>query len=390
MNIFKILHEKRIFNVLFPLYFILQITRTVEPIKFISNVAPLFSILFIILFYNYIFEHKKLKTILVLTNTFTFWALLTLFWSSYSLITAERALLFFITSNGIILGGYHYSKINTGKPLFYLLPINTILISAALFSLITHLPAAYWSGNGYGLKSFFRHQNTLGSLIAFTMPAVFMSEKTSCKQNITISVFLILNILILLLTHSRASIAITFLAVIIYSFTVQDKKLLFAMSLFIVLFSGYLWFDKGVYKLVSSYSYKTENSLLDRKKYTILGSLDAAKEGSIFGIGYGISTPNIIIGTFTPGNRFIREKTVSVFALIEETGMLGLLLFLSTIFAIIYFLLNNNINIRYSRFLLTVIIAMMIHAQFEAWWGGVFSPQLPLFFAIWGSSISEL
>ncbi|MHB1688319.1 MAG: hypothetical protein ACYCVH_13220 [Ignavibacteriaceae bacterium] len=123
----------------------------------------------------------------------------------------------------------------------------------------------------------------------------------------------------------------------------------------------------------------------------------------MIGLGYGISDPNIILtgtGSHYENGIYIREKGNSILALIEETGLIGLTLFL---FPIIYilsrWLLNQNnskflqdsefriqnfFNIQHSKLILPFLLAFIFHAQFEAWWVGVGSEMLPLFFVCLG------
>ncbi|MCZ7612765.1 MAG: hypothetical protein M5T52_04270 [Ignavibacteriaceae bacterium] len=60
-------------------------------------------------------------------------------------------------------------------------------------------------------------------------------------------------------------------------------------------------------------------------------SYRAAQNGGLTGLGYGMSDPNIkpgSLGDHYEGERFVREKGNSVLALVEETGVVGLVLFL--------------------------------------------------------------
>ncbi len=67
-------------------------------------------------------------------------------------------------------------------------------------------------------------------------------------------------------------------------------------------------------------------------------SYRAAQEGGLIGLGYGMSDPNEKvggIGDHYEGERFVREKGNSTLALIEETGLIGLILFLFPVFCIV-------------------------------------------------------
>ena len=73
-------------------------------------------------------------------------------------------------------------------------------------------------------------------------------------------------------------------------------------------------------------------------------SYNAASEGGFFGLGYGISHPQIKslgAGDHYESCRFIREKGNSVLAMIEEVGIVGLILFLLPVIKIVYLFFSS-------------------------------------------------
>ena len=145
-------------------------------------------------------------------------------------------------------------------------------------------------------------------------------------------------------------------------------------------------------------------------------SYKAALEGGLFGLGYGISHPEIRSGEYSDrfeNGRLIREKGNQSLALIEEAGLIGLILF---ILPIIYLLIKlpdtrylipdkdyksgirnpaSPSSLHYDEASITLLpttysllsaalAAFLLHSQFEAWWVGVGSVQLPLFFIYTG------
>jgi hypothetical protein len=125
-------------------------------------------------------------------------------------------------------------------------------------------------------------------------------------------------------------------------------------------------------------------------------SYNAALNGGLTGLGYGISDPHILFpgsGSHYEGERYVREKGNSVLALIEETGMIGLLLFVIPIGYVLISqksdlaIRDQNSGVRYqSAIIKSVLIALVVHAQFEAWWVGVGSIHLPLFYFYLGTA----
>ena len=191
--------------------------------------------------------------------------------------------------------------------------------------------------------------------------------------------------LLLLLTYSRAAILSLFVGIIVYLILIKAKKIIISI---IVLTAGILI----LYLTIQPFN-NLFNNLLNKDGGYILGrrmilwepSLDAAKLGGSFGLGYGVSAPEIktpvLTGSHYEDGRYIREKGNSVLAMIEETGLVGLLLFLMPIFYIVINIFKfPNILITDHRSLITAsLAAMLVPSQFEAWWVGVGSIALPLF-----------
>ena len=137
---------------------------------------------------------------------------------------------------------------------------------------------------------------------------------------------------------------------------------------------------------------KDGGKILGRRMILWEPSFEAAKLGGVFGLGYGVSAPDIktpiLTGSHYENGRYIREKGNSFLAIIEETGLIGLILFLLPMIWIIrkFIIYNSQFtikeNFRSNSTLYIVhctLLAMFVHAQFEAWWVGVGSVALPLY-----------
>lgn len=395
----NIIKGKRSFTILFPLYLIITTFRTIPAISFLSNIAPVISVLLIFFLYPLVNKNKFLGQALYFLKLYNLWVIVTCLWSVYPLVSLSRGILQLVISNGAILGACYYGLITAetnnekrGDILKYLLPLNLFLIAAGLFSFITHIPSDYWSGYGYGLKGFFGHQNTYASLLVFSFPAVLWKTGKSLKQNFAWLILVFLNIFLLILTHSRASITVLIIAVVIWAFLILNKKILLSMLAFFSLIIVLFVINPSLRSGFNTYFYKTETNILDRKKPVILGSVDAAKDGKLIGLGFGVSNPRVVLDSryfwHYEGSRMVREKSVSVLALIEETGFIGLLLFLLFIAVAFWFLFKNKENKSTSYYIMAFLIAMSIHAQLESWWVGVTASQLLIFYALIGSGLS--
>ena len=427
-------------NYLFPVAIICIGARSFPIISELYYLAPILLLLFIIAGIKEINRNKQLKIFLTFTSTFTLWSLATSFWSSYPLITITRSLYFALISIGTVIGSHLYLKTKNGLDLNFLLPLNIFIVLLSLISLIFKIPGDAWSGgNGMGFMGFASHQNTLGALILFTIPASIWEIINKLKEKVQVQVkanaqvkvqekvynkfnskfkihnskflfpfFLFtFNFFLLLLTFSRASI-LSFLlmaGIILYNL-INLKFFLILTSVFCLLTSAFYFFP-ATHKAAHELFFKNETLFGDHRYFMYEDSYKAALDGGLIGLGYGISDPNIhnnANGSHYENGRYIREKGNSTLAIVEETGIVGLILFLLPIgYVLSKFKIQNSkfktehqysvssnqnlessIHHNLSILILSFLIAFLFHGQFEAWWEGVGSEMLPLFFTFIG------
>src|ERR1035437_161535 len=363
--------NKKIFGITFSLFFILAATRSIDQIKWLSYSAPAFYLYFLIVGYKEL-KSKELWFSLLLIAFFGFWAMITALWSPYPRETFVRSFVFIVSSWGLIMAGFYWVKNFSKNEFGFLIPINILLLLASLFSLITKIPNDYWAGYGFGLKSFWAHQNTLGSLIIFTIPGIFILPLKDKKIRIMVTLILFaLNVYILILTHSRTSLAILLLSFFLFTILTKHFKLLGAVILIFTFITAFYFGNKDFHSIINNYLFKTEISLLDRKKSTILATYEAVGHGGWKGLGYNVSDTNVIsdprlrMSFYYKGVRLMREKTVSIYALIEETGWVGLTLFLLFVGYLFYLTILTywkTMNWT-SALMICVLFGMCLHAH---------------------------
>ena len=368
------------------------------------------------------------------------WFLSTAMWSSYPEITATRALYFILLSIGCLSAGMLWIRYSGKTILDFLLPANVLVVVVCLFSLVTGIPSDSWTGgNGKGLMGLFGHQNLLASVLLFTLPSVIaklmdiIKNKTTTHQQLPTTNYLLLttyflilasNLLLLFLTYSRAAIVSLLFGVVIFLILNRNWKVLaygFASVSAVFLI---IYFTPPLNQSTAELFKKDFPEFYTSRMWMFEPSYRAALNGGLTGLGYGISDPNEKVGGMGDhfeDERFIREKGNSTLALVEETGLIGLILFLLPITFILFnknriVILNEmknlsprdedfspsvrndrivvnpnavrNLTTNYSL-LTATIAALLLHAQFEAWWVGVGSVQLPIFFIYFGLIVNK-
>ncbi len=407
------------------------ISRSIEEISFIYYAVPALSVFFIVLLFispkSNVQSHFKEEnpefysqhpSTIIHQPYFLFllpglWFLLTSLWSSYAEISAVRALYYILISLGCISAGILWVQHSKKKIFDFLLPANLIVVLLCLFSLITNIPSDSWTaGHGKGFMGFFGHQNLLASVLLFTLPAVWGLKIKDKSQKIKgrkvfFFILLSLNLLVLTLTYSRSALLALIFGVIVFLILNRNWKVItygFAITaVLIIAIYSIPSLNQAVDKIIK----KDFPEVYSSRMWMWDPSYKAALEGGLFGLGYGISHPDIRSGEYSDrfvDGRIIREKGNSSLALVEETGVVGLVLFLLPILLIV--ILSVTKDLHQTRFfsrqdgirmttdlspptthyslLTAALAAFLIHAQFEAWWVGVGSVQLPLFYIYFG------
>jgi hypothetical protein len=417
----KILNREKIIKYSVPLFTLAVISRSIEEISFLYYAVPLMCVFFIIiLLFNAQFESNDRLTSSIINHPFTsflfpgIWFLLTALWSSYPDVSALRALYFILISLGCISAGLLWISHSEKNILELLLPANIAAVLISSFSLLTSIPPDSWTGgHGKGFMGFFGHQNLLASVILFTIPSVFFklfqlvkSDQLSVIRNTTqkkssnyllLSAYILLlvaNLAILTLTYSRSALLSLIFGVLVFLILNRNWKVL-SYSFAIILVSGIvIYFIPSINHFADKLIKKDFPEVYSSRLWLWEPSYKAALEGGLRGLGYGISHPEIRSGEFSDHfekGRLIREKGNSALALIEETGVIGLTLFLIPIFMALNIFRIYNVEFRmkartnYTFYIIySSLAAILLHAQFEAWWVGVGSIQLPLYFIYLG------
>ena len=390
-----------------PLLIIGIISRAFPLFDFLYYLVPVILLIYILLVvYFKLYQQISLNLTLIIFS-FPFYCLITEMWSLNPKITFERSGYLIFIYAGILSAILLYKKILPEKGIEFLIPANILVIVISLFSLITNSPSNSWSGgNGLGFMGFAGHQNTLAAALLFTLPGLLaykIKDKGTKINVVRIFYFLLLtfDFLLLLLTYSRAAILALVIGTITYLIITKSKKILAILFSSTALLFVLYFTVSPLQSSIDSVLNKDGGKILGRRMILWEPSFEAAKLGGVFGLGYGVSAPDIktpiLTGSHYENGRYIREKGNSFLAIIEETGLIGLILFLLPMIWIIrkFIIYNSQFTIKENfrsnstlytsppwRIVHCTLLAMFVHSQFEAWWVGVGSITLPIFLII--------
>lgn len=397
----EIFSTKYIFVILL---IILAALHSIPGIGYYRYIYPAAGLIIIFLFRREIVALLKENKLILLYYPFALWALLTAVWSYNPEVTLQRGLyLFFIITAGIFSGMLWQKKFSD---LNFFLPLNAIVIVFSLISLISGYPSGNWLLiDVLAFRGFMTHPNTLALLILFSFfPVLYLLFRSFRKKDggsktdygiltFTLLIFVVMiNLLLLAVTFSRAAIlaVIVFINLVMFTYHLKYLLLSYSVLFFLVLLSLFLLPDipKYIYK---QYIVKGTDSILSTRSKLIDDSYFAAKNGGIKGLGYGVSDSTIKNPVYTKPGTGVREKGNSFLALIEETGWIGLILFVFPVIYTIIFGIRKKIKFSFEiMIMLFILVSLFVHAQFEGWLTGVASFSLLYYFICFGCFVSGI
>ncbi|MCB9211145.1 MAG: O-antigen ligase family protein [Ignavibacteriales bacterium] len=391
----------RNFNWLFSFFIISVIARKfISEIQFLYYFAPILLLLFIISGWQDLMQNRSIKILTIFFIIYIIWTAITAFWSDHPLYSLVRSayLLYLIVGIACAISLWSNNKSFSKKPFSFLLTANTLILILSTISLGLNWPEDAWSGgNKHGFMGVFNVQLAFGRALLILFPSSFFNfliifkkgnnqYKFFDKQNLTKAIpyfsIIVLNILFLVLSYSRAALlSLSLIILLTFSFilTLKQNLLLFGVLIIVALSIIQIPHLKDRFM---EFAVKDSGSITANRDILWGPSIEAAKIGGIFGIGFGTSTKGIetIYKTIDESGRLRREKGNSILALVEEVGVIGLFLFSIPIVYILFnffkakFFTDLRIIISFS-----MIIGLLIHAQFEDWVVGLSGFTLVLF-----------
>ncbi len=321
-------------------------------------------------------RHKLHLPWIALAPVYVFFCylLLTLLWTDNFLLTVTKLLLYTPVVLLFFIGGSLLSttQLQRPNPYWVMAPLYVLLLASSFLSYLT-------GGGVGGLFSGLTHNpNSLAAMLVFTSPwiVVALQQTPSGRKKRLLWVAASAGMVFLLLTHSRTSIVMA-IALISPVFWISKgtRKAMLAYALLMVVALAYGINPQIFGEINQSLVKKSNDSILSSREGQMVTSLEKAREGGVFGVGYGLSAGMSEYWTFGSfSGDYSREKGSSQLAVIEECGIVGFLF---------YLLLIGGIclgTVRWGRLasvtpegrllfvlLLGFFVGAILHSMFEAW-----------------------
>lgn len=390
------------------------VCRKMGSLQYLYFITPFFLLLTITnVIYIGIYQKKiieiwqRKKIFIIILFAYPIYTLLTTLWSVYPWLTFQRSLYILLLYAGFFAVSILIQDWDCNKFIKLFLPANIFLIIVSIVTLNLADYGLIWTVNfdWEGFKGLYGHSNVYAAALLFTLIGVtslfppqkrlkignekFNLQWLKDKKLLSGLILSVTNIFFIIISYSRTTMISLLIGALVFLFLIKNIKTLIMICIGIIIFIAIILANGQMEDKVIKYALKGSGNFFDHRIVLFEPSLKAAKLGGIFGFGLGVSAPNIRVERpykVDEPEIFIREKGNSTLAIIEETGMIGLILFLTPVFLVLYKLIwmLSNVSPNISNYikptlLISIIFTLLIHSQFESWWIWVGSPELHYF-----------
>lgn len=337
----------------------------------------------------------------VLALAFVSWALATTLWSQVPELSLLKALVFgIVVFCGIGLGQFWASKRSAVRSLEYLYPLMFVAVLAAVGGGMSSTSMVQ-SGDTVLYQGAVKGPNMFGMLLAMCAPLVvwqlYVHWPNRRRRWIGLAVAACIAYF-LVASGARASMLAALCTVLgaVTAFGIRRRAQLLVVTAFICA-ATYLVAPAETEALVTRLVFKSSDEdlgVLHSREEPWIQTYEAAQQGGWFGIGFGVSAGET---SFTTGSTTVgygREKGNSQLAIVEETGLVGLLIYVAFQCAL-FFRLISRLRVLppgHDKVLLGLLtgtlFGLTVQSFFEAWWCSPGSPESVYFWTLCGVCVS--
>lgn len=406
MNIY--IRKRSFFEIAFPLtvvFFVCIGTRFVNAVG-----ASHLRWVFVFLLFLYLWLNKKLLIHInyrwkILLFIYLVWCVSTILWSEVPLVTISKSSMF--TFNIIVMlsaGSLWVIKFGFERSLDWLLLILAVALSsgflggAAEGSIDPYDGFNLYSGLSGGANDF-------GFMLAIATPLLFWKlyqYKTNKLRFVIWFSALVIDIHFLLASYSRSSIVIFTCVLAFFSLSLPlSKKILVSISsFFFIIIVLIITPVSYLENMVTNHIIKSNGSIIDPNSSAILQSrslvwkqsYQQAEKGGIIGGGFSVTIgdKNFSDKNLDQNNgAYGREKGNSQLAIMEETGIIGLVLYAIMLLSFIAYVIPYYLRMKGSDkvamgVVLGAIFGLLLESIVEGWWDSAAAPELIYFWTLVG------
>jgi hypothetical protein len=299
----------------------------------------------------------------------------------------------------LIGGGLYWAqKATLGTALSYLLPLVAFALFGGLFGYGT-----FHQNSAHVLlyEGLIGNPNAFGILLALSLPyPLFAAFRTHQRgtDRATAAIWLAIAAVLLILlwfTGSRGAALCALFVIAAALAALLRRNILIPVALAGLVLAGTVaslpMLREGLVQHLTQFVTKGHpQGLLYSRRNTWSKSLDGALKGGIIGVGVGVSTGDTNFKGALSSRGYGREKGNSQLAIAEETGLIGVAIYVALIAQLFFVLVSGAIaatdrETRLQLALMTgALMGLVAHSVFEAWWLSPASSEAVYFWATVG------
>lgn len=335
------------------------------------------------------------------------WCLMTVFWSEVPMLSFFKAVVLYWVSIVFMTAGYAWAISHRGRDLLDVLWMFSIVALAATQGGVVEENLDLGSLVYAGLTG---NPNLLGFMLfissAWLAWQAFFAHREGERRRFYLFLGLYLfNLYFLLQSHSRASL-ISFVVIMTGFLIGTGRFWRWLPYIVLAVFTGYLAYsyNPSVNDLFTRYAFKASQEYLEdvggdiwySREAVWEASYELAMQGGLVGGGYGVTIGEAFtadIGPSVSSGQYGREQGNTQLAVMEQTGVVGLGLYLVLILSIFGTWLGGMLRVtqKYDRAALGLLggalTGLLMQSLFEAWWVAPGSPESAMFWTLLGVMI---
>jgi O-antigen ligase len=326
------------------------------------------------------------------------WSLVTVIWSEVPMLSAMKAVAFIMVTLTCLAAGHNWARQHSlARVLDFLAPLTFVALLAGILGRFS-ANAVDVSGTTVMYQGLVYGSNMFGSMLAMCAPFLVWKTWLYWRYQKRRMLWLLLSAVAfyyLLAASSRAAILIVLVTLLGLFLVLSLTKRLQIVILAAGLLANVFMVAPGQFEqLQQQYLYKQatrDQGVFFTREAVWNTSYEQAIKGGWFGGGYGITIggSKSFKGGLTAAG-YGREKGNSQLAIVEETGLIGFMLYLMSIVALFARLWGGiRVALRGPEKVLLAIVTgaltgMIVGSLFEAWWVAPGAPESIFFWTLAG------
>lgn len=334
-----------------------------------------------------------------LSLVYALWAMFTYFWSESPLLSIMKGMALFLVIYGASGIGFIWARKSTLKSaLNAMLPMVFMVLCSGVLGLNTIEKNN--AENGLIMyQGLTNNANMYGSLCAMSLPFSLWKYENMVKSKqrlfwACVCIYFAVNAFV---SNSRAAMIVmvfTFIGLNIGK-SISQKIVLLRIAIFVSLLIG-MFLSQSIVKSFNTIITKgsTNQSITASREIIWEESYDQAVKGGFFGGGCGVTIgSDTVFEGGAASSSYGREKGNTQLAIIEETGLIGLGLYLLSTFMIIVAVskrwqTSRNVDEnKLQGLMIGLLIGLFINSIFEAWYVAPAAPESIYYWFVVGLSL---